>query len=151
MADEITPHALPPIRKRRPYWRKAFLEHLAESSNVKRAAAFAGVSTSQVYKARREESDFAHAWAAALLDGYCHLEFEVLRRLRDGDQLTDDSGKYDFANAIRFLNAHRENVNQNQAQLAEVSVAEFRSAIDRKVEELKLKLSREELQSKGKG
>jgi len=124
-------------------WRVLFLDHLAESSNVSESASKAGISVSRAYKVRREEPDFARLWLAALWEGYTHLEMEVVRRLRQGDQATADKGRYDFANAIRLLAAHRETASQAMAQQRNVSAAEVRASIDRKVEEIRLRLKNE--------
>lgn len=74
-------------------WRRLFLDHLAESSNVTLSADKAGVSVSRAYKVRREETEFARQWLTALAEGYLHLEMELVRRLRDGDAKTIDEGK----------------------------------------------------------
>ena len=124
-------------------WRVLFLDHLAESSNVSESAAQAGISVSRAYKVRREEPAFAAQWLAALWEGYTHLEMEVVRRLRQGDHSTLDAGRYDFANAIRLLAAHRETASQAIAQQRNVSAAEIRASIDRKVEEIRLRLKHE--------
>jgi hypothetical protein len=81
------------------HWRGLFLDCLAETSNVSEAARISGINPSRTYKIRREESDFAKEWLAALWEGYTHLEMEVLRRLREGDLVTPGGEKYDFANA----------------------------------------------------
>ncbi|MEL6708387.1 MAG: hypothetical protein AAFP79_08890 [Pseudomonadota bacterium] len=125
------------------HWRGVFLDFLAETSNVSESARRAGVNPSRAYKVRREEPDFARLWLAALWEGYTHLEMEVLRRLREGDAATDDKTKYDFANAIRLLSAHRENASQAQAEERNVSAAEVRASIDRKVEAIRIQLQRE--------
>ncbi|MFN9498138.1 MAG: hypothetical protein ACK57E_06730 [Erythrobacteraceae bacterium] len=124
-------------------WRVLFLDQFAESSNVSESAAKAGISPSRAYKVRREEPEFARLWHAALWEGYTHLEMEVARRLRHGDQSTADAGRYDFANAIRLLAAHRDTASQAMAQQRNVSAAEVRGSIDRKVEEMRLRLKRE--------
>jgi hypothetical protein len=124
-------------------WRVVFLDHLAESSNVTESAAKAGISPSRAYKVRREEPEFARLWLAALWEGYTHLEMEVVRRLRHGDHSTADSGRYDFANAVRLLAAHRETASQAMAQQRNVSAAEVRASIDRKVEEIRLRVQNE--------
>ena len=36
----------------------------------------------------------------------------MVRRLRHGDPSTADAGRYDFANAIRLLAAHRDTASQ---------------------------------------
>jgi len=119
------------------HWRGIFLDFLAETSNVSEAARRAKINPSRAYKVRREEPEFARAWLHALWEGYTHLELEVLRRLRDGDSSGQDGTKYDFANAIRLLAAHRETVSQAQADQHNVSAAEVRASIDRKIAEIK--------------
>ncbi|MEM7688596.1 MAG: hypothetical protein AAF291_06215 [Pseudomonadota bacterium] len=125
------------------HWRGLFLDLLAETSNVSESARRAGINPSRAYKVRREEPEFARQWLAALWEGYSHLEMEVLRRLREGDNCTGDKGKYDFANAIRLLSAHRETASQAQAQQRNVSAAEVRASIDRKVETIRAQLQRD--------
>lgn len=124
-------------------WRVLFLDHLAESSNVSASAEKAGISPSRAYKVRREEPEFARQWLLALWEGYTHLEMEVVRRLRQGDHATTDSGRYDFANAVRLLAAHRETASQAMAQQRNVTAAEVRASIDRKVEEIRLRVQNE--------
>jgi hypothetical protein len=124
-------------------WRATFLNHLAESSNVSESAAKAGIGIGRAYKVRREEPEFARQWLMALWEGYSHLEMEVVRRLREGDHSTTDAGRYDFANAIRLLAAHRETASRVMAQQRNVSAADVRASIDRKVEEIRLRLKQE--------
>ncbi|MBV7265792.1 hypothetical protein [Erythrobacter ani] len=126
-----------------PHWRKAFLANLAESSNVSESARKARAGISAVYKLRRNDPEFARDWLAALWEGYVHLEMEVLRRLREGDQQTPAADKYDFANAIRLLNAHRDNAARAQAEQRNVSAAEVRASIDRKVEDIRMRVRQE--------
>jgi len=115
------------------HWRTLFLDFLGESSNVSESARKAGINPSRAYKVRREEPEFAAKWLAALSEGYVHLEMEVLRRLREGDQQTGSAEKYDFANAIRLLSAHRDNAARAQAAQRNVSAAAVRASIDRKM------------------
>ena len=125
------------------HWQKHFLDHLAESSNVTESAKVAGVNPSRAYLVRRQDPDFARKWLLALFEGYLHLEMEVLRRLREGDFQTGDKDKYDFANAIRLLNAHRDNAARAQAEQRNVSAAEVRASIDRKVEAIRQQVREE--------
>lgn len=119
------------------HWQKHFLDHLAESSNITESAKVAGINPSRAYLVRRQDPAFARQWLAALWEGYLHLELEVLRRLREGDLTTSGSDKYDFANAIRLLTAHRDNAARAQAAERNVSAAEVRASIDRKVEAIR--------------
>jgi len=120
-----------------------FLAVLAESSNVTRSADEAGLTTSAVYWKRRHDPVFAKQWLAALYEGYLHLEMEVLRRLREGQMQGENKDKYDFANAIRLLSAHRENAARATAQQRNVTAAAVRASIDRKVEEIREQVRRE--------
>jgi hypothetical protein len=124
-------------------WRVVFLDHLAATSNVTESAAKAGISTSRAYKVRREELAFARQWLAALSEGYTHLEMEVLRRLREGDFKTADGEKFDFANAICLLAAHRDTAASSQSKARDVSADEVRASIDRKIEEIRRRIARE--------
>ncbi len=126
-----------------PHWRSAFLDYLSESSNISASAERAGVSTSRVYKERRNDPKFARDWLAALWEGYFYLEMEVLRRLREGDQKARENERYDFANALRLLTAHRDNASRAEAQQRNVSAAEVRASIDRKVAEIRQRLQRD--------
>lgn len=121
------------------HWRSAFLATLAEVSNVTAAAASARVHPSRPYKARRLEADFAKQWRAALLEGYEHLELEVLHRLRFGEA-KDEERKFDNATAMRLLAHHREAVARERAQRENEDVAEIRASIDAKLVRLRAKL-----------
>lgn len=123
--------------------REEFLSRLAESSNVTKSAEDAGINKSAVYRLRRKDAEFAGQWLAALYEGYIHLELEVVCRLREGRVKTDDGDRYDFANAIRLLAAHRDNAARAQAQQRNVSAAEVRDSIDRKVEAIRRQVQRE--------
>lgn len=125
------------------HWRTRFLDHLAESSNVTRSAEHAGIDLSRVYRLRRAQPEFAQAWQTALSEGYSHLEMEVLRRLREGDFKTGDGEKFDFANAIRLLAAHRDSAASNQSKARDVSADEVRASIDRKIEEIRRRIAKE--------
>lgn len=150
---QASPDAQAPAQTPRsgPHWRAAFLDTLSETSNISEAARRAGVATSRVYKERRHDPKFARAWLAALWEGYFYLEMEVVRRLREGDQKARDNERYDFANALRLLTAHRDNAARAEAQHRNVSAAEVRASIDRKVEAIRLRLQREKAASADTG
>ncbi len=96
------------------HWRGLFLDTLADTSNVSEAARAAGVNPARAYKTRRLEPEFARLWYAALLEGYDHLEMETLHRLRMGTG--KDDAKFDIANALRLLIAHRDSVARERAR-----------------------------------
>ncbi|MCH7630197.1 MULTISPECIES: hypothetical protein [Novosphingobium] len=118
------------------HWRTAFLDALAETSNVTAAAAAAGVHPSRPYKVRRVEPEFARAWRAALLEGYEHLEMELLRRMRFGEG-KDEERKFDNATAMRLLAQHRDSVARELAQRENEDVAAIRASIDAKLRKMR--------------
>jgi hypothetical protein len=127
-------------------WARPFLAALAETSNVKRAAKEAGLNgTAQVYDARRTNRAFARDWQTALAEGYDNLEIELLGRLREGEIKRASGAKtgvrtYDNATAFRLLTVHREARAKEQARRTNVSAAEVRASIDRKLAALKAKV-----------
>lgn len=130
-------------------WKIRFLEMLAQTSNVTKSAQAADILPSKAYRRRTIDPEFAREWMAALWEGYVHLELEVLRRLREGELKTEDGEKYDFANAIRLLSAHRDNAAQAQAEQRNVNAGELRASIDRKVEEIRLRVLAEKSKEAG--
>ena len=118
-------------------WKKDFLDTLAETSNVSASAKRAHIPAREVYKERRDDPEFAAAWRAALYEGYVNLEMEVLGYLRD----RQPSHKMDVGNALRLLAAHRETIAKEYAVRENVSAAEVRASIERKVEELRKKVA----------
>lgn len=131
-------------------WRATFLDHLAESSNVTASAATAGISPSRAYKIRREDPEFARQWLVALAEGYLHLEMDVVRRLREGDFRIADDGKFDFANAIRLLAAHRDTAARGASAVRDVTPAEVRASIDRKIEDIRKRIARQKAAAEAK-
>jgi hypothetical protein len=141
-------------------WMRPFLAALAETSNVARAAKAAGVATSTVYDTRRKSGDFRRRWQSALCEGYDNLEMELLGRLREGEIKRAAGAKtgvrtFDNATAFRLLTVHREAVEKERAGRANVTAAEVRASIERKVAALKARvLAREEaerLQAEAEG
>jgi len=114
------------------HWRGLFLDRLAETSNVSEAARFAGINASRAYKVRRMERIFRELWHEALLEGYAHLEMEVVSRLRTGT--TKDDVKYDFTAALRLLTLHRETVASERATRRPVEQEGYLAALSAKLE-----------------
>ncbi len=116
-------------------WRRLFLDCLAETSNVSKAAKRAGTSPSRAYKLRRHDAEFAGQWRTALLEGYEHLELETLDRLRHG---TAGAGhKFDIANALRLLAMHKETVARERARQTDGDEAEIIASINAKIEQMR--------------
>lgn len=101
-------------------WPDIFINHLAETSNVKASADAANVSQALVYKRRRTDPGFAQRWYAALAEGYDTLEMELLERLRTGrleDERPDGTKcKFDIGTAFKCISAHRETVLREKAR-----------------------------------
>jgi hypothetical protein len=113
-------------------WRSDFLAKLAETSNVRNACEFAGISPTTVYDLRRRDVSFAQRWLDALCEGYDNLEMEMLCHLRTGES-TSSASKFNFAVALRMLLAHRETVSKEKARRVDVDVEEIRASIETKV------------------
>lgn len=56
----------------------AFLDALAESSNITASARVAGLPANSFYRERRRNADFADQWHDALCEGFVRLEAELL-------------------------------------------------------------------------
>jgi hypothetical protein len=123
-------HEDEPLNK---HWRVYFLAALAETSNVTAACATSGASPSRAYKVRREDPAFARAWRDALFEGYENLEMEVLHRLRSGEA----DRKYDNANAIRLLAAHRETIARERARRDNRDEQAVLDSIDAMIDEMR--------------
>lgn len=67
-----------------PNWITPFLQQLRIDGNVSRAARVAGISSTTAYARRREDADFAAAWADAHEDAGDNLIHEARRRAVDG-------------------------------------------------------------------
>jgi hypothetical protein len=117
------------------HWRTYFLEALAERSNVRAAAAVAGIDPSRAYKVRRKDIGFARQWSEALCEGYENLELEMLQRMRDGEDR--DGPRFDNAAALRLLALHRESVARERALRDSVDTAAIRASIDARLDEVR--------------
>jgi len=121
--------------KRTAHWRKFFLEALAETSNIRAAAAQANVPPQTAYRQRRADPEFRAQWYAALLEGYEHLEMETLHRLRMG---TDrDDPKFDIANALRLLALHKDTVARERALRDDEDEDAILAQLDAKIEAMR--------------
>ena len=96
MTDRLEPGYRRPIQKRRvprTGWTKAkrelFLATLADSCNVRKAAAEAGMTPSGVYQLRKRDPAFGDLWAEALELGYERLETALLEHALIGVNAID--------------------------------------------------------------
>lgn len=76
---------------------------------------------------------------------------DVVRHLREGDARTADDGKFDFANAIRLLAAHRNTAARGPCEVQDVSAAEVRASIDRKIEDIRKRIARQRAAAEARG
>lgn len=93
--------------------RRRFLEGLAATCNIQKAAGFAGVSPGCVYRHRARDAAFAEQWAAALAIGYDRLEALVLEHGGAGAEIEIDPERaeaagiapepFDFERAMKVL------------------------------------------------
>ncbi|RPF71259.1 hypothetical protein [Aurantiacibacter spongiae] len=116
----------------RPNWKAIFLETLAETSNVTRAAQACNAMPSYAYRHRRQDPVFRRRWSEALLEGYEHLELETLERLRFGTPPGDR--KFDIASALRLLAAHREAAAREKARQSKRDRAVVLASLTKKLE-----------------
>jgi hypothetical protein len=129
--------------KRRSYanWSKAFLDKLAETSNVTAAAAAAGVAKSTAYDAKRTKPEFNRKWRLALCEGYELLEMELLNRLRTGEIKNSSAKKgvraFDNATAFRLLIAHRDEAGQQRAMRDNEDAEAIFASIDSKLAKMR--------------
>jgi hypothetical protein len=100
---------------------ETFLDSLAASCNVTWSAAQAGFSAVTVYNRRRADPAFAARWQAALEQGYCRLEVELvgtatdfLARLRLDPDLPLKA--MSVKEAISLLGMHRAVVRNGEAR-----------------------------------
>jgi len=101
---------------------RAFLDHLAETSNVSVAANRAGVSRSAVYRLRAVDPAFSTGWQTAIATGYDELEFRMLKRARfgtikpfkRGDGTMGRATEYDDAHGLKLLTAYKSSVEKGR-------------------------------------
>lgn len=115
------------------HWRTYFLAALAETSHVALSARRVGTSLSRVYKVRREDAKFRARWAAALNEGYEHLELEVLAYLRS----PEPDSRIDVPAALRLLAAHRDTVARQRALGDDMDEAAVLDSIDSFIDEMR--------------
>lgn len=102
--------------KRRVRWskalRRAFLDRLAATCNVKESAEAIGVDPYSVYYLRRRDARFAEEWGEALALGYQMLETRLVGHALAGKGTAeaierDGLGAIDTHLALTMLAAHR--------------------------------------------
>ena len=134
-----------------------FLKELAISSHVANSAKAAGVAVSTVYLWRQRDPDFNKLWMRSLAAGYELLEMELLDRARNGvDRPVFHAGKrvatvrhFNDGLGLKLLLAHQQMVALTRAAQDDISPAQVRASLDRKLSEMRAKLLRREALANG--
>jgi len=130
-------------------WSKAketkFLSVLADTCNVRLAAAEAGVSISGTYKRRKENAAFRAAWFEAIGAAYQRLEMVLLERAlvgtekivrrRDGSE--ERMVEYPNQLALTLLKLHRDTAVEATTEVPPDDVEEIRERLLGKLERLR--------------
>lgn len=105
---------------------RAFLDHLAETSNVSVSAKRAGVSRSAVYRLRATSPAFSNGWQTAIATGYDELEFRMLKTARFGtikpvkrpDGSMGRATEFDDAQGLKLLMAYKTSIEKTRGDPA---------------------------------
>jgi hypothetical protein len=130
-------------------WSKAkvaeFLSVLAETCNVTRAAAEAGVSVSAAYRRRKADAGFRGAWLEAIGSAYQRLELVLLERafvgtekiVRRKDGSEERMVEYPNQLALTLLKMHRDTAVEANTEFAPSDVEEIRERLIQKLQRLR--------------
>jgi hypothetical protein len=125
-----------------------FIETLAESANVTKSAAEAGVSPSSAYRRRGRDASFRARWGEALATGYAALEMAMLERALHGRPKEVKVGgesriiqEYDDRIALALLKMHRETVRELEAGVDGEEVDEAAERILMRLQRLRAQLT----------
>ena len=103
--ESIEVEELSPKKRREAVRMRLFLDHLSERCNVAEALAISGMASSSLYLKRRSCAKFRAAWDAALEQGYCRLEAELLNRALNGENQQVLNRKGDIVTLKKISNA----------------------------------------------
>lgn len=130
-------------------WNKAkeevFLEVLAETCNVTRACAAAGVGVTSVYRRKKENAAFRAAWLAAISIAYQQLELVLLERAFNGVEKlvnvrageTRTMREYSNQLGIALLKMHRDTATDAEFEMPPDEIEEVRERLIRKLQRMK--------------
>lgn len=126
---------------------EAFLDHLAETCNVRASAAAVGFTTFTVYRHKRLRPDFAAKWQAVLALNYDRLEMELVAAALEslGDLAVDPDrpiAKMTVEQAMNLLKLHRPEARGERGGRAgrrplPRGIEHYRRSIIRKVEAIR--------------
>lgn len=122
-----------------------FLATLAETCNVTRACAAAGVCVSSAYRRKKENAAFRSAWLAAISVAYQRLEMVLLERafvgteklvaVRGGEPQT--MREYSDRLGLALLKMHRDSATDAATEFAPAEVDELKERLLDKLRRLK--------------
>ena len=122
-----------------------FLSALAETCNVKLAAAEAGVCVSTAYRRRKLDAGFRGAWMEAIGAAYQRLEMVLLERafvgteklVRRKDGSEERMVEYPNQLALTLLRMHRDTAAEATAEIDPDDVEDVRERVLAKLERLR--------------
>jgi hypothetical protein len=122
-----------------------FLATLAETCNVTRACAAAGVGATSVYRRKQENAAFRAAWLAHMAIAYQQLELVLLERAFNGTEKrvparaggTRTMREYSNQLGIALLKMHRDSAAEAELELQPDEIEEVRERLIRKLQRLK--------------
>jgi hypothetical protein len=113
-------------------WRARFLDKLAESGSVTRAAKYARISRMTAYRERADDPEFAAAWDVAKERGVDALEDEAIDRAFDGSDIL-----------LMFrLKAERPKYRDKQPTGLNLTLEQLQQMSDHELDDLAAKLAR---------
>lgn len=129
---------------------QAFVETLAETCNLSRAAEAAGVSTSSARERRKTNARFRAGCNEAIASAYQRLELAVLERSLNGtekivvrkDGSEERIREYPNAIALTLLRMHRDTAAEVLEEPAEADIEEVRERLFQKLQRLRKQQAR---------
>ena len=130
-------------------WTKAkeeiFLTTLAETCNVTRACAAAGVGVTSAYRRKKENAEFRGGWRAAISIGYQQLELMLLDRAFNGIEklMKISPGEFrtirEYSNqlGVALLKMHRDTAAEAEFDPPEEEIEEVRERLIRKLQRIR--------------
>lgn len=127
-----------------------FLTALAETCNVSRAAAEAGVSVSSAYRRRKANAAFRAGWLEAIGTAYQRLELVLLDRAFNGvekvvkrrDGSEERMQEYSNQLGLTLLKMHRDTAIEAAPENEPENIDEIRERLFNKLERLRIREER---------
>lgn len=128
-----------------------FVSVLADTCNVTRAAAEAGVSVGGAYKHRKDNAAFRAGWLEAIAVAYQRLELVLLDRAFNGTEKLvkrrdgSDERMIEYSNqlGLTLLKMHRDAAVEADTEFRPEDIEEVRERLLKKLKRLKARRERE--------